>query len=475
MLGNDDSIQFNDDEDQGFSEGGERKDSKTNRPAANAHLSSSTEAMTEDFDVRDDADDFLGLEDEVEALAGAATDALASGADIALGDDGQLQLSDGWLLEIPVDDDDDVGLTTSLPTRRAPGEHGHGDHAVDEGDYDAEYDELSDEELLLEGEELEDHDEHELTAAPSLSRRLALVGFCAGVLGAGSLMFFRGDGKDAPTELANRSAPAPSATTTPVATTTVPGTTTTPTNGTDPAPTGEIVDAGPTGNPLDGLLSGGAPTGAPEIVALDPIASPGGVTPTPDVIDIADLPHLDSRGSEQSRVPGSSRSLLVRLEDAVESGEVASFMPFHPTETGLIWTGTEVPSDAIAQPGRLLTPGVGIVRATMASGELFEGNLYAVGSNRVWIELGPGRVGLDGGHVSRIERIVLSPDVDPNSVEAIPGQRVRIRTEGGVLYGKVKTRDGDRVTIVTDKGARITLDNPVIEPIGRASGLVLKP
>jgi hypothetical protein len=148
-------------------------------------------------------------------------------------------------------------------------------------------------------------------------------------------------------------------------------------------------------------------------------------------------------------------------------------MEFVPASgSGFIWTGEEVPTESISTHGRILTPAVGVVRATMHSGELFEGNLYAVGSDRVWIEMGPGRVGLDGKKIQKIERVVAE-SAEGEKLEATLGQRVRVRAAGGVLYGKVKSREGNRVTIITDKGARITLLDPEIEAIGRLSGLVL--
>ena len=115
-----------------------------------------------------------------------------------------------------------------------------------------------------------------------------------------------------------------------------------------------------------------------------------------------------------------------------------------------------------------MTPSVGPVRVLTRAGDIFEGNLKAVGQRRIWIGTSVGEMALDGDLVEEIERL------DPNArvpgpsgglTSNAPGTRVRAITPGGTFYGAVQAQQGDRVTLVLESGARITLDGAVVEPL----------
>jgi len=142
----------------------------------------------------------------------------------------------------------------------------------------------------------------------------------------------------------------------------------------------------------------------------------------------------------------------------------------------MIWRDTSVPMEAIRHPARIMTPRVGQVRVRLDSGESLEGRLYAVGQNRVWIEGDMGRLGIDGDRVESLEpihtEVAHNASFDPTTIGS--GQRVRVQVPGGVLYGRVLSVVDEHVTLVTDGGARVTLDSPDIEPLGPSRAVLVE-
>jgi hypothetical protein len=134
-----------------------------------------------------------------------------------------------------------------------------------------------------------------------------------------------------------------------------------------------------------------------------------------------------------------------------------------------IWEGSTIPTESIGSTTRMLTPAVGRVRMILYGGEVFEGRLYAVGQSKIWLDTELGRLALVSDQVQKLEQLA-SPDGTPvlgqAGSETLAGlPRVRARTPGGMFYGKVTSNDGKSVTLITDEGARITLDAPIIEPV----------
>jgi len=147
-----------------------------------------------------------------------------------------------------------------------------------------------------------------------------------------------------------------------------------------------------------------------------------------------------------------------------------------PEELAGIWPGDTVPMEALDAETRLLTPAVGLVHVIMKTGEIFDGRLYAIGAGQVWLEASIGRLALDGKRVSAIT-VVTTEEVNGKTVEDLP--RMRVRTPGGIFFGKVVSREDDRVTLLTEDGGRITLVSRDVEaaPLGdtRVLGRVEKP
>ena len=154
--------------------------------------------------------------------------------------------------------------------------------------------------------------------------------------------------------------------------------------------------------------------------------------------------------------------------------------PRRVTEAELkgVWLEEEVPPLRAIQGNRkVLTPQVGQVRVVLRAGELFTGRLYAMGEGRVWINNDDfGQMGLDGSKVVKILRLV-SDGGDPGDtgVEDLAGlESIRVKTPGGILVGKVITRNEQQTTIVTDDGARVTLSSSDVVFLDEAPGVTLK-
>lgn len=189
------------------------------------------------------------------------------------------------------------------------------------------------------------------------------------------------------------------------------------------------------------------PSGSPELAA-DPLSTTE--------------PRILRKGSHAEATPAKSPVGGLRLAS--------------PEELAGIWPGDTVPMDALDGETRLLTPGVGQVHVIMKTGDIFDGRLYAIGTGQVWLESAIGRLALAGKRVQAIT-LVTSEEVNGKTVEDLP--RMRVRTPGGIFFGKVVAHEGDRVTILTENGGRITLVSRDVEsaPLGdtRVIGRVEKP
>jgi hypothetical protein len=129
-----------------------------------------------------------------------------------------------------------------------------------------------------------------------------------------------------------------------------------------------------------------------------------------------------------------------------------------------IWKASAVPMDLLDSETRIMTPAVGAVRVVLKTGEIFDGRLYAVGQGQVWLESDIGRLAVAAKHVLRIDQSVV--EKDSKAVDSLP--RMRVRTPGGLFFGKVLSRDDVHVTLLLDGGGRITLESADVEaaPLG---------
>ena len=144
----------------------------------------------------------------------------------------------------------------------------------------------------------------------------------------------------------------------------------------------------------------------------------------------------------------------------------------------LIWRGSEVPLEAVHAPAKTLMPRVGNVRVFTTAGDVFDGRLYAVGQNRVWLDAEPGRIGLDGERVEKIE--VLGPPATgvqtsgTSTTKDAGKKRVRVRVPGGMLYGSVLKAEGDEVILALDDGGRVRVKAGDLEDLGSGRAVVVR-
>lgn len=143
-----------------------------------------------------------------------------------------------------------------------------------------------------------------------------------------------------------------------------------------------------------------------------------------------------------------------------------------------VWDGNTIPLDAVDKDVKLLTPQIGRVRATIHGGEIFEGRLYAVGQKQFYLDTDLGRMALLATQIAKIEQL-SSPDgtatlgaVGSQYLNGLP--RVRVRTPGGMLYGKVIGRDDTSLTLITDGGARIRVDATDFEPAPDTNAIIVR-
>lgn len=131
--------------------------------------------------------------------------------------------------------------------------------------------------------------------------------------------------------------------------------------------------------------------------------------------------------------------------------------PEKPTRSGALrripsegrWSGMDIPESHVDDKDRLFTPNVGEIRVTFASGRHLDGKLHSVGQGRVWLDTESGRMALEARGIASLSRTTGNGEDR--------GQRVVVKTRGGVLVGTLVQRVGDQVTLDTDEGVRMTV------------------
>jgi hypothetical protein len=227
------------------------------------------------------------------------------------------------------------------------------------------------------------------------------------------------------------------------------------------------------------------PTDPTAVVPLDPAAGPeaGSTDPVPTSEPVAVTPTIqfpDSTNTEPvsitathpepSTVDPNPVSLPTQVRALPESTNPIPGALRRATEADFanIWREQAVPLNAIAGDRRLRTVNVGQVRVMLDSGEYFEGALYAVGENRVWLDLDLGRISFEGTTVREITRIA-APASAVGAAKKGPDlsglPHVEARLPGGWMSGRLVGREGNTVTLVTDDGIRMVIETDEVRPI----------
>lgn len=256
----------------------------------------------------------------------------------------------------------------------------------------------------------------------------------------------------------------------------------------DAAPQGALVEPAP--EPEAPALVVYALPPAPTASELEtPVLATTSTGGPADAADAAVRERVERWLAQQSRASspladlGAFRALTPpRAEDqavpaaATESGAavpaVASSVQPGSGMTG-IWEGTTVPIEALDGTLRLETPAVGRVRVRLDGAQREEGRLTAIGQGRVWLTTKEGPIQVESSRLRGLEQIA-----EVEGQGAIPGPasaRQRVRTPGGVFYGTVVSREGRTVTLVTDAGARLTVDADEISAAEPAAARPTRP
>lgn len=487
-------------------------DSLGNRPADGARVGAASEVFSEDFIGSEGASDFLGLDTEFDNTPAPIA---ASGGDVA-GDEVDYASQTGGVMAPMAAEMAEAAMaaaaTATSTEISAEDEYlAEVDNSYVEGEYQG-----------IEGDEYDEYgEEYELDGEEEGARRspVLLLAGTAFALGLGAVALFVAGPKffgknEAPTEVASR--PTPSQPKGPkgangaadAAAAAAGAETATETEGEAAEGAGEPMEGSGEGlepRPLEDFLNDpsrptelvepaaegpaedpGADSGAsgldaivggagPELTETDPVETP--VQPDPEVV--AEVPDAAPEPTNDDLVyrRGDATDPLTLDQLIIQVSDRDSFLGSNAELVDLVWRGNAVPTEAIALPNRILTPAVGKVRVEMVTADIFEGRLFAVGDNKVWLDLDLGRIGLDGRGVESIENLQDDlPSRAPGDVvsDIATGRRVRASVPGGVIYGRVRSIREGQVTLITDSGARITLDAPDLEPVSERKSVVLK-
>ena len=438
-----------------------------NRPAEGAQQKLPGEVLTESsFSGSETAGDFLGLDLEFTTPIPTPEAGVMDPASQAAPHGGELELSAAPSTEsAPADYDAEYDLEG--PT--------HIMHVDDEVDGSEEYlphevdDELEDEFAYDEEDEEGDFFGEEDAQAGSSRKGLLVGAFAAGLVAVVGVVVaprFLETDSAGPIEVASN--PAPPA----------------------PAPVESASSADPAGPET---LADPADPMADPITSTEPDTGfePGGEFLTAEPVESFLAPGPES-GGEAMPENGFAEDLLGGLTEGPAPDPVAveprtpvsiassdaypnfdeGFEWISEDKLDMVWRGTEIPLEAISAPAKTVMPRVGDVRVHTTSGEMIDGRLFAVGHNRVWVDIEGGRVGLDGDTVERFER--LDTEQVSSGSGPLVGARVRVNVPGGALYGRVMSQEEANLTLVTPDGARVRVLDADVETLGSGRAVVVQ-
>lgn len=200
------------------------------------------------------------------------------------------------------------------------------------------------------------------------------------------------------------------------------------------------------------------------------LLAPRGAEPESPALAVYSLPVESSNGARPDATAeldpvGVDRWLAAQSRTAAPLVDAGSITPTTPSADAIaatassnatgVWEGATIPVEALGGTLRLSTPSVGRVRVRLEGGERKEGRLTAIGRGSVWIETDDGAIEIDSSRMRGLEQIAdRAPSANPPEAP----RRQRVRTAGGVFFGRVLARDGRTVTLITDAGTRLTVE-----------------
>jgi hypothetical protein len=200
----------------------------------------------------------------------------------------------------------------------------------------------------------------------------------------------------------------------------------------------------------------GEPAAAPDELAIGPTRATGadGAEPSED-------PQADPLAGLEQR-----SAVLPVGEQVVLPAPLTSIARAAPADFAHIFPGNQVTADLLASERPLLTPAVGPVRVRLSNGEYFDGMLQEAGGRRLVLATVDGALTLDLARVSGVDHLDPTKPLTASAGPRVGTERVRVRTKGGVIAGRVLMRDAQRVTIQLPEGGEVTIVDPEYLDVG---------
>lgn len=213
-------------------------------------------------------------------------------------------------------------------------------------------------------------------------------------------------------------------------------------------------------------------------VAWNPAASGALPGETPDTASASEGANRMDAPATRLRDWRTDWAPALTAPAAVELAPAGPLRSASAEDLAGVWEGATIPMDKLSSTARILTPAVGRVRVTLRNSEVFEGRLYAIGQERVWIDTDLGRMALMSDQVRTVEQL-SSPDgtavLGRDGSQVLAGlPRVRVRMPGGMFYGRIVARDETTLTLITDEGGRVRLESTDFEPVPPGNVVIVR-
>lgn len=219
----------------------------------------------------------------------------------------------------------------------------------------------------------------------------------------------------------------------------------------------------PSGSEEVELAAGSTPEQAPELEAPRTIEIEAALGPSP--IEAERAAALAQLADSETDPQVERRTQTLGFDDQLLLPDTPGGVGFATSEDlAHVWGSASLPEETIHSKNKLLTPAVGMVRLVCTNGEAFDGVLQSVGQSRLTLRSGLGSMTFDADDVAQIQRMNgRMPDMPHAPIKAA-GEKVRVRTPGGLLVGSIISRHDGRITLMTESGGRITLADEGVEP-----------
>lgn len=212
----------------------------------------------------------------------------------------------------------------------------------------------------------------------------------------------------------------------------------------------------PAEEPAEAAPGSASADGAGAELVIGPSPAPGSPAAQPE----ADLTAAADPGLER-------RSAVLELgEQLVLPAPLTSIARATPADFAHVFAGSQVTPELLASEQSRLTPAVGPVRVRLSNGEYFDGLLREAGGRRLVLATIDGALTLDLARVAGVDHLDPTKPLTTSAGPRVGTERVRVRTKGGIIAGRVLLRDERRVTIQLPEGGEVTIVDPEYLDVG---------